>query len=56
MGSEMCIRDRTKSGTMPDGVTLMTLHTMEMPPKDANDGYADLMKENLDNLLAGMSC
>ena len=48
--------EQTKSDTMPDGVTLMTLHTMEMPPKDANDGYADLMKENLDNLLGGMSC
>ncbi|CAI8199418.1 MAG: High-affinity zinc uptake system binding-protein ZnuA [Methanobacteriota archaeon] len=48
--------EQTKSGTMPDGVILKTLHTMEMPPKDTNDGYADLMKENLDNLLAGMEC
>ena len=48
--------EQTKSGTMPEGVTLMTLHTMELPPKDANDGYTDLMKENLDNLLAGMTC
>ena len=48
--------EQSKSDTMPEGVTLMTLHTMELPPKDSNDGYVDLMKENLDNILAGMTC
>ena len=46
--------EQTKSDTLPDGVSLKILHTMELPPKDANDGYVDRMKENLDNLVAGI--
>ena len=38
------------------GVTVKTLYTMEMAPMDADDDYLSLMKKNLENLEAGMSC
>ena len=50
------IVDQTKSSTMPDGVSVLTLYTMELPPKDSNEDYLSLMQKNLDNLKAGLSC
>lgn len=50
------IVDQTKSSTMPDGVSVLTLYTMELPPKDSNDDYLSLMQKNLDNLKTGLSC
>ena len=50
------IVDQTKSSTMPDGVSVLTLYTMELPPKDSNDDYLSLMQKNLDNLKTGLNC
>ena len=50
------IMDQTKSSTMPDGVSVLTLYTMELPPKDSNEDYLSLMQKNLDNLKTGLSC
>ena len=50
------IVEQTKSGTMPDGISIQTLYTMEMPPMDSEDNYLSLMEKNLDNLKAGMGC
>ena len=50
------IVEQTKSGTMPDGISIQTLYTMEMPPMDSEDDYLSLMEKNLDNLKAGMGC
>tara|TARA_B100001996_G_C18656525_1_gene591415 strand:- start:823 stop:2166 length:1344 start_codon:yes stop_codon:yes gene_type:complete len=50
------IIEQTKSSTMPDGVSVLTLYTMELPPKDSNDDYLSLMQKNLDNLKTGLSC
>jgi len=50
------IVDQTKSSTMPDGVSVLTLYTMELPPKDSNEDYLSLMQKNLDNLKTGLSC
>ncbi|MBQ70448.1 MAG: hypothetical protein CMA65_03035 [Euryarchaeota archaeon] len=38
------------------GVSVKTLYTMEMAPKDINDDYMSLMGKNLQNLMDGMSC
>ena len=50
------IVEQTKSGTMPDGISIQTLYTMEMPPMDSEDNYLSLMEKNLDSLKAGMGC
>ena len=50
------IVEQTKSGTMPEGISIQTLYTMEMPPMDSEDDYLSLMEKNLDNLKAGMGC
>ncbi|MEC9120429.1 MAG: metal ABC transporter substrate-binding protein, partial [Candidatus Thermoplasmatota archaeon] len=50
------IVEQTKSGTMPDGISIQTLYTMEMPPMDSEDDYLSLMEKNLDSLKAGMGC
>ena len=50
------IVDQTKSSTMPDGVSVLTLYTMELPPKDSNEDFLSLMQKNLDNLKTGLSC
>ena len=50
------IVEQTKSGTMPDGISIQTLYTMEMPPMDSEDNYLSLMEKNLDNLKVGMGC
>jgi ABC-type Zn uptake system ZnuABC Zn-binding protein ZnuA len=39
-----------------DGVTVMTLYTMEMAPKSTEDNYLTLMQKNLDNLKSGLGC
>ena len=50
------IVDQTKSGTMPDGIDIQVLYTMELPPMDSEDNYLSLMEKNLDSLKAGMGC
>ncbi len=47
---------QTVSDTMPDGVQVLTLYTMEMAPMDSNDDYMSLMTKNLENLKAGLGC
>ena len=39
-----------------NGVTVLTLYTMEMAPKSAEDNYLTLMQKNLDNLKSGLEC
>ena len=39
-----------------NGVTVLTLYTMEMAPKSADDNYLTLMQKNLDNLKSGLGC
>ena len=46
----------TKSADLPNGIEILTLHTMEMAPADSNDNYITLMTENLENLKAGLDC
>ena len=55
-GAVAGIVEQTKSGTMPDGISIQTLYTMEMPPMDSEDNYLSLMEKNLDSLKAGMGC
>ena len=50
------IVEQTKSGTMPDGIEIQVLYTMELPPMDSEDNYLSLMEKNLDSLKAGMGC
>ena len=37
-------------------VTVQTLYTMELPPKDSSDDYLSLMDKNLNSLKAGLGC
>ena len=37
-------------------VTVQTLYTMELPPKDSSDDYLSLMGKNLNSLKAGLGC
>ena len=37
-------------------VTVQTLYTMELPPKDSSDDYLSLMEKNLNSLKAGLGC
>ncbi|MEC8817376.1 MAG: metal ABC transporter substrate-binding protein, partial [Candidatus Thermoplasmatota archaeon] len=39
-----------------NGVTVLTLYTMEMAPKNSGDNYLTLMQKNLDNLKSGLGC
>ena len=55
-GAVAGIVEQTKSGTMPDGISIQTLYTMELPPMDSEDNYLSLMEKNLDSLKAGMGC
>jgi len=50
------IVEQTKTGTMPDGIEIQTLYTMELPPMDSEDNYLSLMEKNLESLKAGMGC
>ena len=47
---------QTVSETMPDGILVLTLYTMEMAPLDSNDDYMSLMTKNLENLKTGLGC
>jgi ABC-type Zn uptake system ZnuABC Zn-binding protein ZnuA len=47
---------QTTSDTMPNGVQVLTLYTMEMAPMDSNDDYMSLMTKNLENLKTGLGC
>ena len=46
----------TKSDDLPNGIEVLTLHTLEMAPADPSDNYITLMTENLENLKAGLAC
>lgn len=48
--------EQTKSDSMPNGVSVQILYTMELPPKDSSDNYLSLMQKNLDSLKAGLGC
>ena len=50
------LRQDTVSDTLPDGVDIKILYTMEMPPKDENDNYLTLMQKNLESLKSGLQC
>jgi zinc transport system substrate-binding protein len=50
------IVEQTISDTMPTGVTVKYLYTMEMAPKDSTDNYASLMEKNFENLQSGLGC
>ena len=50
------IVEQTVSDTMPDGVSVEYLYTMEMPPKDPSDDYISLMRKNVDSLKIGLGC
>tara|TARA_B100001113_G_scaffold180108_1_gene147438 strand:- start:583 stop:1407 length:825 start_codon:yes stop_codon:yes gene_type:complete len=50
------IVQQTISDTMPTGVTIKYLYTMEMAPKDSTDNYASLMEKNFENLKDGLQC
>ena len=39
-----------------NGVSVQTLYTMELPPKDSSDDYLSLMEKNLDSLKTGLGC
>ena len=50
------IVDQTTSSTMPSGVSIQYLYTMELPPSNSDDDYLSLMQKNLVNLKAGLGC
>ena len=50
------IVEQTVSDTMPDGVSVEYLYTMELPPKDPSDDYISLMRKNVDSLKNGLGC
>ena len=50
------IVEQTVSETMPNGVTVEYLYTMELPPKDSTDDYISLMRKSMDSLKTGLGC
>ena len=54
--SVAAIVEQTKSDTMPNGINIQTLYTMELPPMDSEDDYLSLMEKNLESLKTGMGC
>ena len=56
MDSVAGLVEQTTSSTMPDGISIEILYTMELPPKDSEDNYLSLMEKNLENLKSGMNC
>ncbi|MED5452168.1 MAG: hypothetical protein VX493_02445, partial [Candidatus Thermoplasmatota archaeon] len=50
------IVEQTISDTMPNGISIEILYTMELPPMDSEDSYLTLMDKNLQNLKSGMGC
>ncbi len=47
---------QTVSDDLPNGVTVLTLYTMETAPMDDSDDYLSLMNKNLENLKSGLGC
>ena len=48
---------QTVSDDLPDGISVLTLYTMEMAPSDASgEDYLSLMGKNLANLQIGLGC
>ena len=50
------IVEQTVSESMPDGVAVEYLYTMEMAPRDSSDDYISLMRKNMQNLKEGLGC
>ena len=50
------IVEQTISDTMPNGVAVEYLYTMELEPKDDSDDYISLMRKSLESLKAGLGC
>ena len=50
------IVEQTISDTMPNGVSVEYLYTMELPPKDSTDDYISLMRKSLESLKTGLGC
>ena len=50
------IVEQTTSDTMPNGVSVEYLYTMELPPKDSTDDYISLMRKSLESLKVGLGC
>ena len=46
----------TVSDDLPNGIEVLTLHTMELAPADESEDYLSLMNENLENLKIGLGC
>ena len=47
---------QTVSNDMPEGLTVLTLYTMELAPMNSDDDYMSLMTKNLENLKIGLGC
>jgi ABC-type Zn uptake system ZnuABC Zn-binding protein ZnuA/Ca2+-binding EF-hand superfamily protein len=47
---------QTVSDDMPEGLTVLTLYTMELAPMDSDDDYMSLMTKNFENLKSGLGC
>ena len=47
------IVEQTVSDTLPNGVAVEYLYTMEMEPKDETDDYISLMRKSLESLKVG---
>ena len=50
------IVEQTVSDTLPNGVAVEYLYTMEMEPKDESDDYISLMRKSLESLKEGLGC
>ena len=50
------IVQQTTSDTMPGGVSVQYLYTMEMEPKDSSDDYISMMRKSMNNLKDGLGC
>ena len=50
------IVEQTVSETMPNGVAVEYLYTMELPPKDPSDDYISLMRKSMESLKTGLGC
>ena len=50
------IVELTVTETMPNGIGVEYLYTMEMSPKDSSDDYISLMRKSLQSLSDGLGC
>jgi len=50
------IVQQTTSDTMPNGVGVEYLYTMELEPKDPADDYISLMRKSMESLKDGLGC